>query len=82
MIHPDELTRHITEVHPDAEVTVTDLTGTSDHLRVVVTTDDFDGVNLMNRQRMVYKALAEPMGDGRIHALEINARTHAEAAGK
>jgi stress-induced morphogen len=81
MIHPDDLTRTIQSVYPDAKVTVTDRTGTLDHLRILVVSDAFDGQNLLNRQRMVYKALAEPMADGRIHALEISTSTHAEAAG-
>jgi len=30
---------------------------------------------LLDRHRMVYQALDEPMKDGRIHALEIKAET-------
>jgi stress-induced morphogen len=40
-----------------------------------VVSDHFKDKNLMDRHRMVYGALDEPMKDGRIHALEIKAET-------
>lgn len=64
---------------PDAEVTVTDRTGTMDHLKVQVVSDQFRGKNLLDRHRMIYQALDEPMKDGRIHALELTARAKDEA---
>jgi len=75
MITPDDLTDYLQRAHPDARVTVVDRTGTLDHFKVTVVSGDFDGQNRLNRQRMVYRALSEPMGDGRIHALEVTART-------
>ena len=80
MIHPDDLTTFLTNTWSDAKVTVTDRTGTMDHYRVVVVSSAFEGVNLLNRQRMVYKALSEPMADGRIHALELSLATPSESA--
>ncbi len=78
MIHPNDLTRYITDAFADAQVAVTDRTGTMDHYQVTVVSEAFEGVNLLNRQRMVYKALSDPMGDGRIHALELSLATPAE----
>lgn len=60
---------------PDAAVSVTDRTGTRDHFSITVVSDHFKGKNLLDRHRMVYQALDEPMKDGRIHALEIKAET-------
>jgi stress-induced morphogen len=60
---------------PDASVSVTDRTGTMDHFSILVISDAFKGKNLLDRHRLVYEALAEPMKDGRIHALEIKADT-------
>jgi len=73
MIAPEELAAHIRAAMPDAEVEVLDKTGMSDHFRVAVTSSAFTGVKPLDRQRLVYAALREPMEDGRIHALEIRA---------
>ncbi|HXF93776.1 MAG TPA: BolA family protein [Nitrospiraceae bacterium] len=78
MITQDALTDYIRQVIPDAKVSVTDRTGTMDHLVVTVVSDHFKGKNLLDRHRMVYQALAAPMKDGRIHALEITTKTSEE----
>jgi len=78
MITPAVLTDYIHKSMPDAVVTVTDRTGTMDHLRVVVVSDAFRGKNLLDRHRLIYEALDVPMKDGRIHALELTARTNDE----
>lgn len=75
MITSEVLTNYIRNALPDATVSVTDRTGTMDHLMVRVVSDGFKGRNLLDRHRMVYQALDEPMKDGRIHALEITAVT-------
>ncbi|MDE3119943.1 MAG: BolA family transcriptional regulator [Nitrospirota bacterium] len=78
MISPDALTHYIRKTMPDASVTVTDRTGTMDHLNVRVVSAHFAGKNLLDRHRMIYQALDEPMKDGRIHALELKAETPEE----
>jgi stress-induced morphogen len=75
VITPQTLTDYIRKSLPDAVVTVTDRTGTMDHLKVVIVSDLFQGKNLLDRHRMIYQALEAPMKDGRIHALELTART-------
>jgi stress-induced morphogen len=79
VITPDVLTDYVRKSLPDAVVTVTDRTGTMDHLKVVIISDGFHGKNLLDRHRMIYQALDVPMKDGRIHALELTARTRDEA---
>jgi stress-induced morphogen len=79
MITPDVLTEYVRKMMPDAVVTVSDRTGTMDHLKVVVVSAAFAGKNLLDRHRLVYQSLDVPMNDGRIHALEITARTTDEA---
>ena len=74
MIDDASMTALIRRSMPDAEVEVVDLTGTMDHFNVVVRSNAFAGVPLMDRHRMVEAALAEARADGRIHALSI--RTH------
>jgi stress-induced morphogen len=78
VIRTDVLTDYILKTMPDAVVTVTDRTGTMDHLKVVVVSDAFKGKNLLDRHRLIYQALDVPMQDGRIHALELTARTRDE----
>ncbi len=76
MISTDTLTNYIRQALPDATVSVTDRTGTMDHLQVRVVSDLFHGKSLLDRHRMIYQALDAPMKDGRIHALEITAETN------
>ncbi|MFM8551166.1 MAG: BolA/IbaG family iron-sulfur metabolism protein [Nitrospiraceae bacterium] len=75
MISQDVLASYIRKAMPDASVAVTDRTGTMDHLSVRVVSTHFAGKNLLDRHRMIYQALDEPMKDGRIHALELKADT-------
>lgn len=79
MITPEILTEYVRKMMPDAVVTVFDRTGTMNHLKVVVVSSAFAGKNLLDRHRLVYQSLDVPMKDGRIHALEITARTTEES---
>ena len=78
MISQETLTDYIRRAMPDAMVTMTDRTGTMDHLKVIVVSDAFHGKNLLDRHRLIYQALDAPMKDGRIHALELTAKTKDE----
>jgi stress-induced morphogen len=75
MIRAETVTAYIQKAMPDAKVSVTDRTGTMDHLSVRVVSDAFKSKNLLDRHRLIYQALDEPMKDGRIHALELQAET-------
>lgn len=80
MISNEALVVYIKKTVPDALVSVVDRTGTMDHFIIRVFSDVFKGKSLLDRHRLVYQALNEPMSDGRIHALEIQAQTHVEAS--
>ena len=80
MISNESLIGYVKKTMPDALVTVVDRTGTMDHFVVRVVSAAFKGKSLLDRHRLVYGALSEPMSDGRIHALEIQAQTHEEAS--
>lgn len=57
---------------PDAsELDVADRTGGGDHFQVTVASGRFDGLSLVEQHRLVYEALAAPLGDGSIHELRI-----------
>lgn len=75
MMTPEALTTHLRQSIPDAVVSVRDKTGTMDHLAVGVVSEAFAGKTLLDRHRMIYQALDAPLKDGRIHALELTAKT-------
>jgi stress-induced morphogen len=71
----DPLRALLVEAFPDAfELDVLDRTGTGDHIQVVVSSPRFDGLSLVEQHRLVYDALAAPLGDGTIHELRIRTR--------
>lgn len=75
MITPETVTEYVRKILADAQVVVSDRTGTMDHLNVRVVSDAFKGKNVLDRHRLIYQALDEPLKDGRIHALELTAET-------
>jgi stress-induced morphogen len=62
----------------DAYVEVTDMTGTSDHIQLLVVTDKFAGQSRIQRQRMVMDVFQPELKTGEVHALTIRAITHDE----
>jgi stress-induced morphogen len=56
------------------ELDVVDRTGGGDHFHVIVQTDRFDGLSLIDQHRLVHDALAAPLADGTIHELRITTR--------
>ena len=54
----------------DSKVEVIDTTGTNDHFSVIVISDNFEGLSLIEQHQMVYKAVGTYMTN-EIHALEI-----------
>jgi stress-induced morphogen len=71
MIDETTLAALIRTALPDADVDVTDLTGTMDHLSVFVRSRAFAGVAPLDRHRIVERAVAPARIDGRLHALAI-----------
>ena len=56
------------------ELDVLDRTGGGDHFQVTLSTPEFDGLSLIDQHRRVNDALAEALGDGRIHELRIKTK--------
>ena len=75
MITKESLISYIHKAIPGAQVTVVDKTGTLDHFGIRVVSDVFRGMAMLDRHRLIYQALNEPMRDGRIHAIEIKTET-------
>ena len=70
MLEPEELRSRLLKAFPDAEVILTDLTGTKDHYEASVVSEAFRGKSLVAQHQMVYRALGSAM-HGPIHALAL-----------
>lgn len=78
MMDPDAIKSRLLEAFPDAEVTLSDLTGTQDHYEAVVISRAFEGQSLIAQHQMVYRALGPAMR-GPIHALALKTRAPAKS---
>jgi stress-induced morphogen len=73
MPSPDSIRARLLAAFPEAQVEVTDLTGTQDHFQAVVVAQAFRGRSRVDQHKMVYQALGELM-QGPIHALALTTR--------
>lgn len=63
------------QAFPDAEeLAVVDRTGGGDHFHVTLAARRFEGLSLVEQHKLVYAALADPLGDGTIHELRITTK--------
>ena len=67
---PEAVRKRVQDALGDAEVRVGDLTGTGDHLEIVVESGRFAGKPLLDQHRMVMDALKERLRDD-LHAVKI-----------
>lgn len=74
---PAEIEAKIRIALPDAQVELKDLTGTEDHWEARVISAGFSGKSLMERHRMVNRALAVELA-GPIHALTLDLKAPGE----
>jgi len=79
MITKESLIGYIQKALPDAQIEVKDKTGMMEHFMIRVVSSLFEGKNLLDRNRVIYEALSEPLKTGRIHAVEIKTETPASA---
>ncbi len=71
----DPLRALLEQAFPGAEeLEIIDRTGGGDPFHVIVQTDRFDGLSLIDQHRLVNDALAAPLADGTIHELRITTR--------
>ena len=74
MMTQEAIIEKIKQAIPDAEVTLRDLTGTSDHWEALVISKQFHGKSKLEQHRVVFDALKEEMS-GPIHALTLKTLT-------
>jgi stress-induced morphogen len=72
-----KLTALLQEAFPQAEITLKDLAGDSDHYAVTILSDQFEGLTRVQRHQLVYGALGQKMGN-ELHALSIQTLTPSE----
>jgi len=74
---PEAIIAKIRLALPDADVELSDLTGTEDHWKATIVSAGFTGRTMLERHRLVMAALAEEM-KGPIHALTLDVRSPEE----
>ena len=71
----DEMKQRLIDAYPDADasqdIQVFDLTGTSDHWEVAVSSGAFNGMSRIEQHQHVMKAFAAELKTGEVHALSI-----------
>ena len=67
----EEIRNLIKEAMPDAEITIRDLAGDSNHYSATIKSKNFTGKSKIEQHKLVYKALKGKMGN-ELHALTLN----------
>lgn len=76
-MNTDRVKTQIRNALEDARVAVQDMTGDGDHFRVIVISDAFEGLPMVQQHKLVYDALGDSM-DEDIHALGLKTYTPEE----
>ncbi len=74
MLSPSDVQKLIAESIPDSTVEVSDMTGTSDHFDIRVSSAAFAGKSRIEQHKMVQQALGEHLTTT-IHAVQIETHT-------
>ena len=80
MMDPRVLERLLLAAFPDAQITLSDLTGTQDHYEATIVSRAFEGQSLVAQHQMVYRALGTAM-HGPIHALALKTSAPGDVPG-
>ena len=65
-----ELETRLRTAFPDAEITITDLSGDGDHYKARIVSSQFTGLPRVRQHQLVNRALADVLG-GALHALAL-----------
>ncbi|QEP41962.1 BolA/IbaG family iron-sulfur metabolism protein [Ectothiorhodospiraceae bacterium BW-2] len=74
-MQPEQVADIVRQSFNDCEVSVS---GDSGHLNVTVIGEQFAGMSAVNKQRSVYKVLADYITSGELHAVNIHCHTPSE----
>lgn len=70
MIKEDDIRNKLLEDFHEAEIIITDLTGTKDHWSIHIKSSKFKGLSLIKQHRLVYESL-NSWTKKDIHALQL-----------
>ena len=76
-MNTNSIKEKIKDYIPESKVEVKDTTGTGDHFSVIVISNKFENINLVNRHKMIYESLSQYVTK-EIHALQIKTYTEKE----
>lgn len=62
---------NLTKAFPNAIIEVNDYRHDGTHIVVNISSEKFQGLNLVDQHKLVYAALADMLESGEIHALKI-----------
>ena len=71
----DTILARLRETFPDAQMELTDTTGTNDHWQLEITSGQFHGLSAVKRHQAVYRPLKDLIASNQVHALKISAHT-------
>ncbi len=77
-MQPHEVKARIEGGLQTTHVEVQEFSGGTDHYAVVIVSDDFDGVPLLRRHRMVMELFRAEVATEEVHALTIKAYTNTQ----
>lgn len=66
----------------DATVQITDLTGTMDHLGILIISDVFEGKSRIEQHQVIMDILRDKLHSNEIHAVQLKTLTKAKAQAK
>ena len=74
MVDREDIRKRVAAALPDAEISIRDFVGDSDHFEMVVVSSFFEGKTTLARHRLVYAPLRDLLG-GTLHALALKTLT-------
>jgi len=77
----EEIKERLIKNFPEDKIEVFDSRGTGDHFSIIVISDKFIDISLVNRHRIIYSIFKDEIVR-KIHALQIQAYTYEEWKGK
>ena len=73
----EDILKRLTNYFKDSKIDVQDLTGSANHYSILVISDDFIDISLINRHKIIYNIFQNEM-TLEIHALQIKTFTFEE----
>ena len=79
MVSVEWMKQEILKVVPDSVVEATDLHGSGDHFHVRVTSESYEGVLPLQRQKPILNQFKEYISNNTVHALDLKCMTPEQA---